>query len=90
MGAASAPDASSRDRSLIGFEQASEPGRERLDAAFATAGFGFGAMLRHLDRGLVDVEGTVTDADPRLLRLAGLVRRPVVLGAYAVPVDVAS
>ena len=36
---------------------------------------------------LVEVDGLVGDEDPRLAALDGVVRRPVVLGAYAVPVE---
>jgi hypothetical protein len=35
---------------------------------------------------LIDVDGYVTEDDPRLAML-GTLRPPVVLGAYAMPVD---
>ena len=34
---------------------------------------------------LAEVDGFVTDDDPRLARFDGAPRRPVVLGAYAIP-----
>lgn len=89
--AASAPDASSSDRSLLGFAMPPDMSRARLSAAFAAVGFNPGAVLMRRDadaalaHGLVDVDGYVPDGDPRLSRLAGSVQRPVVLGAYAVP-----
>jgi hypothetical protein len=36
---------------------------------------------------LVEVEGLVAENDPRLARLGGVARAPVLLGAYAVPVE---
>ncbi len=39
---------------------------------------------------LVDVDGFVSDADPRLAALQSVLRAPVVLGAYAVPVEQAA
>jgi chorismate mutase/prephenate dehydratase len=91
--AAVAPDASSRDRSLIGLELPPEMSRARLSAFLATAGFAPGTTILRRDQGasvaqaLVDVAGYVTDDDARLAALAELSRAPVVLGAYAVPVD---
>lgn len=88
--AASAADASSSDRSLLGFAMPPDIGRARLAAAFAAVGFVPNSVLMRRDgdglsRGLVDVEGYVADGDPRLPRLEGSVQRPVVLGSYAVP-----
>ncbi len=34
---------------------------------------------------LADVEGFLADDDPRLRRLGGILRRPIVLGSYAMP-----
>jgi hypothetical protein len=34
---------------------------------------------------LVQVDGHLADTDPRLTRLGSVLRRPVVLGSYAVP-----
>jgi hypothetical protein len=91
--AAAAPDASSRDRSLLGFELPTEMSRARLAGALTTAGLAPASIILRRDpsgqtaHGLIDVEGYVTDDDPRLGNLGEAVRRPVVLGAYAVPVE---
>ena len=41
-----------------------------------------GAPVAHA---LVEVDGFLTDDDPRLAGLDAVLRRPVVLGAYAIP-----
>ena len=92
--AASPPDPSSRDRSLLGFAAAPEMDRARLAAALAGVGLIPGRILLRHDGeaariGLADVDGYMADGDPRLARLPGSVQRPVVLGAYAVPVEAA-
>jgi hypothetical protein len=57
------------------------------------AGFSPGTIILRRDQSsqtaqaLVDVEGYVADDDSRLSALTDLQRPPVVLGAYAVPVD---
>ena len=90
---AAAPDASGRDRSLIGLELAPEMSRARLSAQLATAGFAQRDSLLRRDPGspvaqaLVEVDGLLTDDDPRLRRLADVLRPPVVLGGYAVPYE---
>lgn len=89
--AAAAPDASSRDRTLLGFESPPEMSRARLAGALTTAGLPPASIILrrdpagHTAHALVDVEGYVSEDDPRLARLAESVDRPVVLGAYAVP-----
>jgi len=88
--AAIAPDRSSRDRSLLGLELPPEMSRARLVAALTGAGFAPGSILlrrENLVLALVDVEGHVAGDDPRLASLAELARPPVVLGAYAVPLE---
>jgi chorismate mutase len=88
--AAVAPDRSSLDRSLLGLEFSPEISRTRLNAALTAAGFAPGSTILRRDGqvlALVDVEGHVADDDPRLATLAELTRPPVVLGAYAVPVE---
>jgi chorismate mutase len=91
--AAVAPDPSSRDRSLIGVELPPDTSRARLTAAMVAAGFSPGTIILRRDQSsqtaqaLVDVEGYVADDDSRLSALTDLQRPPVVLGAYAVPVD---
>ena len=95
---AAAPDASRDDRSLIGLECADTVSRARLSTVLTTAGFSAANIILRRAPGspvahaLVDVAGFVTDADPRLsdpllASSADLLRPPVVLGAYAVPVD---
>ena len=89
---ANPPDPSGEDRSLIGMELSVEVSRARLSAAVAAAGFGAGPLVLRRDPGapvahaLVDVEGFVVDGDPRFAALQSVLRPPVVLGAYAVPV----
>ena len=89
---AAAPDPSGQDRSLLGLELPLESSRARLSADLAAAGFNAGPVILRRDQGapvahaLVDVDGFVGDADPRLVALHGMLRPPVVLGAYAVPV----
>jgi chorismate mutase len=91
--AAAAPDASSADRSLLGFELPPEMSRARLAGALTSAGLAPASIILRRDpggqiaHGLIDVEGYVTDDDPRLASLGDAMRRPVVLGAYAVPVE---
>jgi chorismate mutase len=91
--AAMPPDSSSRDRTLITLELPLEQSRARLSVALAAAGFGAGRMLLRRDPGvpvaqaLVDVDGFVTDDDPRLAALSDALRPPLVLGAYALPVE---
>ena len=92
--AGSPPDPSGADRTLLGLELAPEGSRTRLLAALPAAGLTPGRVLLRRDpgaaRALVEVEGFVTEADPRLsaasLQALGDSRqRPVVLGAYAIP-----
>jgi hypothetical protein len=91
--AAAAPDASRDDRSLIGLELPAEMSRARLSAALAAAGFAADTLLLRREPGdpaalaLADVAGFVAEDDARLAALPELLRPPVVLGAYAVPVD---
>ena len=89
---ATAPDPSGADRSLLGLELPLEVSRARLATIVANAGFHAGTTILRRDPGadyahaLVDVDGFVADADPRLAALTALLRPPVVLGAYAVPI----
>ena len=89
--AAVAPDPSGHDRSIIGLELHTDASRARLTAALTAAGLAPSATILRRDPAatlaLVEVEGLVAEDDPRLAALDGVVRRPVVLGAYAVPVD---
>ncbi len=93
VAAAAAPDPSGADRSLLGLELPLEVSRARLAAALATAGFASGPVILRRDAGapvahaLVDVDGFVVDADPRLPSLQSVLRPPVVVGAYALPIQ---
>ena len=72
---------------------APEQSRARLAAALGAAGFAQGQTLLRRDPrvpvalALVEVEGFVAGDDPRLAALTDALRPPVVLGAYAVPVE---
>ena len=89
---AAAPDPSGADRSLLGLEMTQEVSRARLGAAVAAAGFQAGTTILRREPGgsvahaLVDVDGFVADGDSRLATLQSVLRPPVVLGAYAVPI----
>ncbi|APH55919.1 Chorismate mutase [Granulibacter bethesdensis] len=90
--AAIAPDPSGNDRALLGLEIASDISRARLTQMLINAGFSVGnTILRRIPGAddahvLADVAGFVEDSDPRLAALTPLLRPPVVLGCYAVPV----
>lgn len=94
---AAPPDPSLHDRSLLGMELPLDMSRARLTGALTEAGFIASGIILRRDAhnpaalALVEVDGFVTDSDPRLSapRLSALAtgRPPVVLGAYAVPVD---
>ena len=91
--AAVSPDASGADRSLLGLELPLEVSRARLTAALAAAGFETGQIILRRDPGaptadvLAEVAGFVADDDPRLGNLDTVLHPPVVLGAYAIPID---
>ena len=84
------PDPSGADRSLLGLEVSPDQSRARLAQGLAAAGFEAGATVMRRDGGgarvLVDVAGFVTEGDPRLASLAAILRPPIVLGAYAIPI----
>ena len=85
------PDASERDRSVWAVELDLDVSRARLTAALTAAGLTPDTVILRRDQGapvahaLVEVEGFLADDDPRLAGLAAVLRRPVVLGAYAIP-----
>ena len=91
--AAVPPDPSGADNSLIALELPPGQSRATLASALAAAGLVLVRTLLLRDPrvpaalALVVVDGFVTDDDPRLPALTGLLRRPVVLGAYALPVE---
>ena len=89
--AATAPDPSEADRSVLGLELDMGLSRAGLASAFAAAGLKLGPFILRREQGasvahgLADVEGFVTDDDPRLARLRAVQHPPLVLGSYAVP-----
>jgi chorismate mutase len=90
--AAFAPDPSGADRSLLGLEMGLDVSRARLTAAIIAAGLRPEQIILRRDPGapvahaLVEVEGAVAEDDSRLDAITSMLRRPVVLGAYAVPI----
>jgi hypothetical protein len=83
--AADAPDASGADRSFLCMELRQELSRTRLSAALTAAGLKPGGLVIRDSHLLVEVEGFLTQADPRLALLDDIAR-PILLGAYAIPV----
>ena len=87
----SAPDPSGHDRTLIAIELDSEASRARIVGALNAAGLTVADVLLcrspadDVAHALVEVEGFLSEDDPRLDRLLSPLRRPVVIGAYAVP-----
>lgn len=87
------PDPSGADRSLLGFEVALDVSRARLGAALTAAGFEPGVTILRRDPGapvaqvLVDVDGFVTDQDPRLAAVTPVPYPPIVVGVYAIPLE---
>ena len=90
--ASTPPDESGDDRSFLGLECDSDISRARLSSELLAAGLKAETMLLLRLQGspmsnvLVEVEGYLTDDDPRLSRLGSVLRRPVVVGSYALPV----
>jgi chorismate mutase len=85
------PDASGDDRSFLSLECDSDVSRTRLGAELSAAGLVPEMMLVRREQGattahvLAEVNGLLADQDPRLNRLGNGLRRPVVIGGYAVP-----
>jgi chorismate mutase len=90
--ASTPPDASGDDRSFLGLECDSDVSRARLSGELLAAGLKAEAMLLLRVQGssisnvLVEIEGHLTDDDPRLSHLGSVLRRPVVIGSYASPI----
>ncbi len=86
------PDASGEDRSLVGLECAADISRARLTGLLESAGLKPVSIVLRRDAGapvaqaLIEVDGLIDDAEPRLSRLDPALRRPVVLGGYAIGV----
>ena len=89
--AATRADASGADHSFVGLQCDGDPARAELSSAMAKAGLAPLSMLVIRRPGssrtdvLVEVEGYLSDDDPRLAQLHSR-RRPIVLGCYALPV----
>jgi chorismate mutase len=90
--AATPADASEEDQSLLGLECDSDVSRARLSSELSSAGLKPQTMVlvRHpgspIANVLVEVEGYLSDDDLRLSNLGSVLRRPIVLGIYAVPI----
>ena len=90
--AATPADASGGDQSFLGLECDSDVSRARLSSELTAAGLKPLTMVLIRQQGvpianvLVEVEGALTDDDDRLSRLGSVLRRPVVVGTYAVPI----
>lgn len=93
VAAAGAPDPSGEDRTLFGFEFSVELSRTRLAQQIAAAGFVANSLILRRDatapvaQALVDLDGFIEENDPRLVAIGSLIRPPVRLGAYAVPLE---
>jgi chorismate mutase len=87
--ASTPPDASGDDRSFLGLECDSDVSRARLSSELLAAGIKAESLLLSRQQGspvsdvLVEIEGYLTDDDPRLSRPGSILRRPVVIGSYA-------
>jgi chorismate mutase len=85
------PDPSGRDRSLLAVELDPDVSGTRLISAITAAQLTPGWTIVRREPGkapahaLVEIDNFLTDTDPRLAGLDPALRRPVVLGAYAVP-----
>ena len=89
--AATPPDPSGQDHSFIGLECDSDVSRTRLSGQLTAAGLSPETMVLVREQGshaahvLIEVDGYLSDDDPRLTQLGAVFRRPVVIGSYAVP-----
>lgn len=87
----SPPDPSTNDRSLIALTFPPDLSRARLVADLGAAGFTPGMVLIERDRraglarALAEVQGFVTETDPRPYRIELPAEPPLLVGAYAVP-----
>jgi chorismate mutase len=90
--AATAADASGEDQSVLGLECDNDVSRTRLSSELSGAGLKPQTMVLVRQHGspianvLVEVEGYLSDDDPRLSNLGSVLRRPIVLGCYATPI----
>ena len=78
---------------MLGLELPLDASRARLTRALTAAGLAPSQIILRRDPGapvadaLVEVDGLVADDDDRLAGVATVLHRPVVLGAYAIPLD---
>jgi chorismate mutase/prephenate dehydratase len=85
-------DPSESDQSLLGLECDTDVSRARVSSELAAAGLPAETILvaRQPDSMianlLVEVEGSLSVEDDRLRHLGSVLRRPVILGSYAVPI----
>ena len=90
MVASAPPDASESDQSFLGLECDGDVSRARLSSELrgrvAVGDHGAGSSARFGANVLVEVEGALPDDDERLRHLGSVLRRPVVLGSYAMPI----
>jgi chorismate mutase/prephenate dehydratase len=90
--ASTPPDASGEDQSFLGCECDSDVSRARLSSELISAGLKPETMVLVRHQGspianvLVEISGYLTDDDVRLTRLGSVLRRPIVLGNYAIPI----
>ena len=90
--ASTPPDASQDDGSFLGLECDADVSRTRLSSELSAVGLRPETMVLGRQQGspvinvLVEVEGYLSDDDPRLVHMGTVLRRPIVLGSYAMPV----
>ena len=90
--ASTPPDASGEDQSFLGLECDSDVSRARLSSELTGAGLKPETTVLVRQQGspianiLVEVEAYLSDDDVRLSRLGSVLRRPIVLGSYAIPI----
>ncbi len=90
--ASTPPDPSGDDRSFLALELDADVSRARIASELGNAGLAPETIVLSREAGaaeaqvLVEVVGALTENDPRLAALGRVLRRPVVLGGYAVPV----
>ena len=90
--ASTPPDSSGDDRSFLGLECDIDVSRTRLSGELTGAGLKPETMVLERQPGspianvLIEVEGALADDDSRLARLGAVLRRPVVVGGYAMPI----
>jgi hypothetical protein len=90
---AAPPDPSGQDRTLLGLEIDPDTSRARLNAALAAVGLAPRSIIlprraaTPANQALAEVDGFVAEGDARLPAIGALLRPPVVLGAYAAPIE---